>query len=77
MNIELCPETGICTIVKDDGTKLDLMPCELSDVQLASGPDAVREAVGEADARFARALTAEELDELKVRVKGLDGHGCG
>jgi hypothetical protein len=37
INIELCPETGICSIIKGNGSKIDLMPDEVSRVRLAAG----------------------------------------
>ena len=26
LNIQLCPETGICSIIKENGKKVDLIP---------------------------------------------------
>ena len=42
MRIELCPETGIGMIVKDDGKKIDLIPDEVTQVREASGDQARR-----------------------------------
>ncbi len=64
LHIELCPETGICSIRKADGTKTDLMPDELEELRAAGDSEAVKKAVGEADEKFAATLTAEELAEL-------------
>ena len=70
LNIELCPETGICSIVKTDGTKVDLMPDEVSDVRDAKGNiEALKEAISEADENFAAALTTEELAQLTSDLK--------
>jgi hypothetical protein len=70
LNIELCPETGICSIRKADGTKVDLMPDEVADVRDAAGDThALKNAVAEADEKFAASLTAEELSELTARLK--------
>ena len=70
LNIELCPETGICSIMKADGTKVDLMPDEVSDVRDAKGNvEALKEAISEADENFAAALTAEELAQLTSDLK--------
>ena len=68
-NIELCPETGICSIRKADGTKVDLMPDEVAGVRDAAGDvRALKDAVAEADEKFAAALTAEELAELTATL---------
>ena len=70
LNIELCPETGICSIMKADGTKVDLMPGEVDDVRDAAGnAAALKEAVSEADENFAASLTAEELAQLTSTLK--------
>ncbi len=69
MQVTICPDTQICTIVRGDKTQLDLMPCEMSDVQLASSREAMREAISEADPKFAKALSDAELDELKILLK--------
>lgn len=70
LNIERCPETGICSIIKADGTKVDLMPGEVADVQAASGDAAaIKTAVSEADEKFAEALSAEEIAEIAGTLK--------
>lgn len=70
LNIELCPETGICSIIKNDGTKVDLMPDEVKSLRVAlTDPDAAREVIAEADAGFAASLVADELKQLAARLK--------
>jgi len=70
LNIELCPETGICSIMKADGTKVDLMPDEVSDVRDASGDNAaLKQVVAGADEGFAESLTSEELAQLTAQLK--------
>ena len=70
LNIELCPETGICSIRKADGTKTDLMPDEVAELRGAGGDaKAVQNVVAEADEKFAAALTAEELAELTATLR--------
>jgi len=70
LNIELCPETGICSIMKSDGTKVDLMPDEVSDVRDAAGnTEALKQAVAEADEIFSASLTPEELAQLTASLK--------
>jgi hypothetical protein len=68
LNIELCPETGICSIIKADGTKIDLMPDEVAQVKDAAGNvDAIRQALGQIDASFAEQLAAENVDQIAKR----------
>lgn len=70
LNIELCPETGICSIMKKDGTKVDLMPDEVKSLQGAlANPDAARQVIAEADAGFAAALAPEEMQQLAARLR--------
>ncbi len=62
LNIELCPETGICSIIKGDGTKIDLMPDEVEGVRDAGGnPEAIKQTLASIDASFAQGLKADEL----------------
>ena len=65
LNIELCPETGICSIVKSDGTKVDLMPDEVDSLRAAAAqPESVRQTIATVDADFAKTLQPEELKQL-------------
>ena len=69
LNVQLCPETGICTIIKEDGKKVDLMPDEVNTLREASGtPQAIKEALAEIDAGFSEDLGAEELDQLSSEL---------
>lgn len=70
LNIELCPETGICSIIKKDGTKVDLMPDEVQTLRKASSnPDAARQVLAEADADFAKSLEPDEIKQLATHLK--------
>jgi hypothetical protein len=68
LNIELCPETGICSIVKGDGSKIDLMPDEVAGIRDATDPEAVKKAIGEVDAAFAKTLDAAELAQVAKKL---------
>jgi len=69
LNIQLCPETGICSIVKLDGAKVDLMPDEVVGLREASGDsDAIRQAVAAIDSGFAEALALEQLDQISKEI---------
>ena len=64
LNIQLCPETGICSIIKKNGTKVDLMPDEVNNLRKALvNPDSARQVIAEADASFAESLKLDEIDQ--------------
>ena len=70
LNVQLCPETGICSIIKTDGKKIDLMPDEVSTVREACGnPDAVQQALAQIDSSFADALDADEIAQVSDGLK--------
>ena len=70
LNIELCPETGICSIIKADGKKVDLMPGEVAELREASGNAAgMKQAISEADDAFAEGLNSDEIAEIAARFK--------
>ena len=70
LNIELCPETGICSIVKSDGTKVDLMPDEVASIRTATvQPEAARQTIADVDADFAKNLQPEELKQLLAELR--------
>ncbi len=65
LNIQVCPETGICSIIKEDGKKVDLMPDEVSSQRDASGnPDSIKEALGKVDSDFAQGLDSEQINQV-------------
>ena len=68
--IEQCPETGICSIYKEDGAKVDLMPTEATDILTAMGDiEKIKSAIAEADSSFADNLNDEELTEISKGIK--------
>ena len=70
LNIQLCPETGICSIIKENGAKVDLMPEEVKSLKSALGnPDATRKVLAETDVGFAESLERDELNQLATRLK--------
>jgi hypothetical protein len=70
LNVELCPETGICSIIKDRGEKIDLMPEEVEALREASGDDeAIKKALSGVDADFAESLDTSELSQVSARLK--------
>jgi len=70
LNIELCPETGICSIIKEDGKKVDLMPDEVAELRDAAGnADGIKQAISEADDAFANGLDPEEIAQISGKLK--------
>ncbi len=70
LNIQLCPETGICSIIKGDGGKIDLMPDEVHQLQDASGnPDGIKSALAQIDSCFAEGLDPEEVEQISRELK--------
>ena len=70
LNVQLCPETGICSIIKEDGSKIDLMPDEVNAVRDATGDqEAIRSALAEVDSAFAEGLDLAEVTEVSDRLK--------
>jgi hypothetical protein len=70
LNIQLCPETGICSIIKKNGTKVDLMPDEVKSLRKASSnPDLAKQVLAEADPDFAQSLEPDEINQLAAVLK--------
>ncbi len=69
LKIENCPETGICSIVKNDGTKIDLMPNEADDVRSASNDvDKIKNIIADVDPSFLEKLDKSELEQITAEV---------
>ena len=69
LTIELCPETGICSIIKDNGTKVDLMPDEVEAIRVAgSNAEEIRSVIANCDTDFAQALDAQALKQVAQKV---------
>jgi len=69
LRVELCPETGICSIVRAEGAKLDLLPDEVATIREAGGdPASVRDVIADSDAAFAAALGPDELAQIGQRL---------
>ncbi|MEI6807986.1 MAG: hypothetical protein WCN95_04630 [bacterium] len=70
LTIELCPESGICSIVRKDGTKVDLMPDEVTNLRKAlNNPESARTVIAEIDETFAKSLKPGELAQLSDHLK--------
>jgi hypothetical protein len=65
LRVEQCPETGICSLYRPDGRKLDLMPDEADGVRQCGGdPAEIRKRLAEVDPAFADSIRPEDLDAL-------------
>ena len=69
LRIERCPETGICSLVRPAGEKIDLLPDEVAEIRDAAGdPARVRGIIASSDAGFAAGLDAAEMDTIIKRL---------
>ncbi len=70
MNVEMCPETGICSLVKSGTDKADLMPFEVEDLKAAAGDtEKARQIIANASSEFAKNLSEEELKRIIAKIK--------
>lgn len=69
LQIELCPETGICSLVREDGTKTDLMPDEVKQIAAAAtDPGAITAVIAAVDTDFAGKLSAAEIGQISAKL---------
>lgn len=64
--VENCPETGICSVVKGDAGKVDLMPDEAVALREADSIADVRQVLAAADSTFAESLSDADLETIKA-----------
>ena len=70
LNIQLCPETGICSVIKENGTKIDMMPDEVAQLRQVSGDtEKSREILSQVDAAFSESLDTEEMHQISDEIK--------
>ena len=79
LQIELCPETGICSLVREDGSKTDLMPDEVKQIAAAAKDSAaVKATIAAVDDGFAAKLSAADLAQISAKLsKRSCGCRCG
>ncbi len=69
MRVELCSETGICSIVKDNGKKVDLIKQEGDQIIGASGDEVkIKQVIAVIDSDFAESLSSDEIAQLASEV---------
>lgn len=68
--VELCPETGICSLVKAGGEKTDLMPFEVEELKKLSANDAekIKDVISQGNEKFAKTLTPEEIKQILKQI---------
>jgi hypothetical protein len=68
--VEVCPETGICSLVKDNGAKTDLMPFEVDELKKLSADevDKIKSVIRQGNADFAENLTADEIKHILGQI---------
>lgn len=70
IHVEICPETGVCSLIRPDNTKADLLPGEVSAIASFAGkPEAIRAVIGASDEGFAARLTTLELEQIGRELK--------
>lgn len=70
LDIHLCPETGICSVIKEDGTKIDMMPGEVDDIRNANGDaEKIKEVLSQVDPKFTDKLESTELGQISEGLK--------
>ena len=70
LDIHMCPETGICSVFKEDGTKIDMMPGEVADLKdVAGDPEKIKEVISQVDKSFTDGLGDEEINQLTDELK--------
>lgn len=66
----MCPETGICSLVKPGGDKTDLMPFEVDEIRKLSANDAekIKDVIAMGNETFAKMLTPEEIKQILKQI---------
>lgn len=69
INVERCPESGICSIVKKGGAKIDLMPDEAQQLmQVRNNSAQLRQLLVDVDPAFAQALSDDEVAQIGANL---------
>ena len=70
LNIQLCPETGICSLIKEDGKKIDMISSEADQLRLAGGDhEKIKAVLSQVDPSFSNELDNEELKQISTELK--------
>lgn len=68
--VEMCPETGICSLVKQGNDKTDLMAFEVDKLKKLSPDDIekIREIIAQGNEAFAKSLTPEDIKQIHSQI---------
>jgi hypothetical protein len=70
LDIQKCPETGICSIMNGEGAKIDMISTEVDELRAVAGdPQQLKKLLAQVDASFSEALTEDELDQLSQGIQ--------
>lgn len=69
LSVNICPETGICSIGRGGTDKIDLMPDEVETLREAEDTAGVKAVIADCDAGFAETLSEDELVYIAHRVR--------
>ena len=70
LDIQKCPETGICSIMNGQGAKIDMISTEADQLKKAGGDHAkIKEVLAQVDPAFTESLTEAELEQLAQDFK--------
>ena len=60
LDIQMCPETGICSIMNEQGAKVDMISAEVDQLRAAAGdPQQLKALLAQVDASFFHRMEAD------------------
>ena len=69
IRVEVCSETGICSIIKDSACKVDLLSFEADEIRAAKGDaEVIRKVVAECDSVFAGELDGTDIEDIAAKL---------
>lgn len=69
-DIQMCPETGICSIMNEQGGKIDMIAGEVDELRgAADDPQRLKDLLSQVDSSFSEALTDAELARLAQGIR--------
>ena len=70
LNIQICTETGICSIRNAQGGKIDIIADEVDQLRAASGnPEQLKELISQVDPSFSSSLSDDDLQQLAQDIQ--------
>ena len=70
LDIQKCPETGICSITNSKGAKIDIIAMEADQLrQAGDDPAKIKEVLAQIDSSFPETLTEADLNEIARHFK--------